>query len=147
MMIVAVPSMGEGGLNDIVSAQFGRCNTFTFVTIDENRVNAVRTVPNLSASALGGAGVQAAQIIRNNGANNLLVGLLGPNAYKALNALNIEIFHIPQQGKTIKECIELYLKGTLKKFSNDNATAHFGMDSGLEERQGRSNQGNRQNKS
>jgi len=130
MSIIAIPSMGNGGLNDQMSPRFGRCASFTFVEVENKEIKAVKTVPNPAANAMGGAGVQATQIIGNNSANAVIVGFLGPNAASGLNALNLEIFQAPNQTMTIKEVINLYLEGKLQKVATSNVASHYGMGGG-----------------
>ncbi|NVM37596.1 MAG: NifB/NifX family molybdenum-iron cluster-binding protein [Candidatus Lokiarchaeota archaeon] len=130
MSIIAIPSMGNGGLNDEMSPRFGRCASFTFVEVENNEIKAVKTVPNHAADAMGGAGVQATQIIGNNGANAIIVGFLGPNAASGLNALNIQIFQAPNKAITIKEVMNLYIEGKLKTISTSNVASHYGMGGG-----------------
>ncbi|MFX1554238.1 MAG: NifB/NifX family molybdenum-iron cluster-binding protein, partial [Promethearchaeota archaeon] len=130
MSIIAVPSMGNGGLNDEMSPRFGRCASFTFVELENDEIKAVRAVPNPAANAMGGAGVQATQIIGNNGASVVIVGFLGPNAANGLNALNIKILQAPNEVITIKEIINLYLQGKLPTINTSNVGSHYGMGSG-----------------
>ncbi|MFX0155866.1 MAG: NifB/NifX family molybdenum-iron cluster-binding protein [Candidatus Hodarchaeota archaeon] len=130
MSIIAIPSMGSGGLNDEMSPRFGRCASFTFVELENNKIRAVKTVPNPAATAMGGAGVKATQIIGNNGANAIIVGFLGPNAASGLNALNIKIFQAPNKVITIKEVINLYIDGKLETITNSNVASHYGMGGG-----------------
>ena len=130
MSIIAIPSMGNGGLNDQMSARFGRCASFTFVEIENKEIKAVKTVPNPAANAMGGAGVQATQIIGNNGANAVIVGFLGPNAADGLKALDIHIYQAPNQSITIKEVMNLYLEGKLEIINNSNVASHHGMGGG-----------------
>jgi predicted Fe-Mo cluster-binding NifX family protein len=130
MIIVAVPTFGEGGLNELLNPRFGRCNSFTFVTIENNEIKAVKTVPNHGADAMGGAGVQATQTVGNNGATVVIAGNLGPNAYQSLYSLNIKIFKAPIENKTVKQCIDLYLENKLIEMSNANVAPHFGMGQG-----------------
>ena len=130
MSIIAIPSMGNGGLNDQMSPRFGRCASFTFVEVQNDEIKAVKTVPNPAANAMGGAGVQATQIIGNNGANIVIVGFLGPNASNGLNSLNIKIVQAPNEAMTIKEVMNLYIKGKLQTISNSNVASHYGMGGG-----------------
>ena len=130
MSIIAIPSMGSGGLNDEMSPRFGRCTSFTFVELENDEIKAVITIPNIAADAMGGAGVQATQIIGNNGANAIIVGFLGPNAASGLNALNIKIFQAPNKAITIKEVINLYIEGKLQTITNSNVASHYGMGRG-----------------
>ncbi|MFX0073339.1 MAG: NifB/NifX family molybdenum-iron cluster-binding protein [Candidatus Hermodarchaeota archaeon] len=133
MVIVAVPSVGEGGLKQMMNSQFGRCDSFTFVTIENNEVSAVKTVPNSAVNAMGGAGIQAAQTIANNGATDIIVGFLGPNAAQSLGALNLNMYQInnPNQQYTVKDVIDLYIQGKLQKLDKANVGAHYGMEPGI----------------
>lgn len=127
MVIVAVPSMEEGGLNDEINPRFGRCASFTFVELEDNEIKAVKTIPNHAFNAMGGAGVQATQIIGNNSAEVVIVGFLGPNAANGLNALRIKVFNAPSKRMTIKEVIDLYKEGKLKEMTSANVSSHYGM--------------------
>ena len=130
MVIVAIPSMKEGGLSDEISPRFGRCPSFTFVELEDNEIKAVKTVPNNAANAMGGAGVQATQIIGNNNAEIAIVGFLGPNAANGLSALNIKVFNAPNRRMTIKEVIDLYREGKLEPVSSANVASHYGSGGG-----------------
>ncbi len=130
MTIIGLPSMGSGGISANVSPRFGRCQSFTFVTVEDGEIQEVKTVPNSAASAMGGAGIQAAQIIGNNGASEVIVGFLGPNASQGLTSLNLKIYQLPNQQLTVKQAIDMYLKGELQEISRANVGAHYGMGGG-----------------
>ncbi|MFX1480140.1 MAG: NifB/NifX family molybdenum-iron cluster-binding protein [Promethearchaeota archaeon] len=130
MVIIAIPSMNEGGLNDEMNPRFGRCSSFTFVELEGNDIKAVKTVPNHAVNAMGGAGVQATQIVGNNNADGVIVGFLGPNAANGLNALNIEVFSAPTTRMTIKEVVDLYREGKLEPMTSANVASHYGMGGG-----------------
>jgi len=130
MTIIALPTMGGGGINSNVSPRFGRCQSFTFVTVEDGEIQKVKTVPNSAANAMGGAGIQAAQIVGNNGATEVICGFLGPNASQGLSSLNLKIYQIPNQQLTVKQAIDMYLKGELQEISQANVGAHYGMGGG-----------------
>lgn len=130
MEIIAVPTNGKGGLNEDLSPRFGRCSCFTFITIENNEIHSVKTVPNHAGQAMGGAGVQASQIVGMNNANVVIVGKLGPNAAQALNALNLKIIEAPNEILSIKKVIDLYLGGQLQEIGGSNVGSHFGANSG-----------------
>jgi predicted Fe-Mo cluster-binding NifX family protein len=113
-----------------MSPRFGRCSSFTFVELEEKQIKAVKTVPNPASNAMGGAGVQATQIIGNNGANAVIVGFLGPNAADGLKALDIHIYQAPNQSITIKEVMNLYIEGKLETINSSNVASHHGMGGG-----------------
>ncbi|MHA1458355.1 MAG: NifB/NifX family molybdenum-iron cluster-binding protein [Promethearchaeota archaeon] len=114
MEIIAIPSYREGGLNEKVHPKFGMCESFTFVTLDNNEVTQVKVIENSAADETRSRGTLAAKIVRNNGAEKLIVKKLGPNASMALNSLKIETFQAPDKSLLVKDLLALYLKGKLK---------------------------------
>jgi len=38
MVIIAVPSGGSGGLNELMFSRFGRCPSFTFVNVENKNI-------------------------------------------------------------------------------------------------------------
>ena len=114
METIAIPSYREGGLNEIVHPKFGRCNSFTFITVDNKQITQVRVIENSAADETRSAGTIAAKIVKNNGAEKLIVTKLGPNASMALNSLNIKTFQAPEKKILVKDLLDLYLKGKVK---------------------------------
>jgi predicted Fe-Mo cluster-binding NifX family protein len=131
MEIVAIPSMGNGGLKELMNPRFGRCEQFTIVSIEDGTISEVRTVPNPAASAMGGAGTQASQIVGSHSANAVISGFLGPNAFNALKALNITMYKAPNKDVSIKEVINMYINGELEELTSSNAGPHAGMGGGM----------------
>jgi predicted Fe-Mo cluster-binding NifX family protein len=129
--IVGVPTFGEGGLQSQVNPRFGRCDSFTFVKLVDNKVASIKVISNAAAGAMGGAGIQAAQLMGNNDATDIIVGMLGPNAFQSLSALNLKIFQIGQQDLTVNDAIKLLTEGKLTQLTNSNVQAHFGMGGGM----------------
>ncbi len=114
MEIIAIPSHRKGGLNEIVHPKFGRCDSFTFITLDNNEISQVKVIENSAADESRSAGNLAARIIRYNHAEKLIVSKLGPNASMALNSLKIKTFRAPSRKILVKDLLALYLKGKLK---------------------------------
>jgi len=129
MTIIAIPSDGNGGLKEYMNSRFGRCPSFTLVHVEDNKIVEVKAVSNTAVGQMGGAGIHAAQLIGNNGADVVIIGFLGPNAAQSLNALNIPMYQAPNQRMTVKEVIDLYLEDKLSLIENANVPAHQGMGS------------------
>jgi predicted Fe-Mo cluster-binding NifX family protein len=127
MVIIAVPSDGNGGLKELMNSRFGRCPSFTFVHVENKKIVEVKAISNTAVGQMGGAGIHAAQLIGNNGAEAVIIGFLGPNAAQSLNALKIPIYQAPNQRMTVREVIDLYLGDKLSLISNANVAAHQGM--------------------
>ena len=120
MEIIAIPSYREGGLNEIFHPKFGRCDSFTFITIDNNEITQVKVIENSAADETRGAGTLAAKIIKSNDAEKLIVSKLGPNASMALNSLNIKTYQAPERKMLVKDLLDLYLKGKIKMVPSED---------------------------
>ena len=127
MIKIAIPTCGNEGLNEVMNSRFGRCDTFTFVTIEDNQILEVKSIENHARGGFGGVGIQATQFIGNNNINEVIVDFLGPNAANSLNALNIKIYHAPSGNLTVKELINLRLNKKLQLMTSANVNAHQGM--------------------
>jgi predicted Fe-Mo cluster-binding NifX family protein len=118
---ICITSEGKT-LDSNVDPRFGRCQYFTFVDTDNLEFE---VVDNPSLQAMGGAGVQSAQLVSSKGAKAVVTGNVGPNAFQTLSAAGIEIF-IGATG-TIKNAIEDYKQGKLQTTSNPSVGSKFGM--------------------
>jgi predicted Fe-Mo cluster-binding NifX family protein len=123
-MKIAISSTGKD-LDCQIDPRFGRCQYFVFLDPETMEFEAAE---NQGVTAMGGAGVQAAQFVVQKGANTLITGNLGPNAASALSASGIKVYLV--SGGTVKEVTEAYKSGTLKEGSGATVPPHFGMGGG-----------------
>jgi predicted Fe-Mo cluster-binding NifX family protein len=123
-MKIAISSTGKD-LDSQIDPRFGRCQYFIFLDPETMEFEAAE---NQGLAAMGGAGVQAAQLVVQKEAKALITGNLGPNAASALSASGIKVYLVP--GGTIKEVAEAYKSGTLKEVSGSTVPPHFGMGGG-----------------
>jgi predicted Fe-Mo cluster-binding NifX family protein len=131
MVIIAIPSVGKGGLNDLMDLRFGRCESFTIITLKNKDIMEVKVIPNPARDEMGGAGVLASQSVHNSGANEVIVGSLGPNAINSLKSLNLKVYHISGNTITVKDAIDKYINGSLEILDTANVARHHGgMGSG-----------------
>ncbi len=120
-MKIAVTSKGET-LEAQVDPRFGRCATFLIVESDDM---SFEVVDNSAASAGGGAGIQAAQLVAEKDVVALLTGNCGPNAFRTLDAAEVEV--VSGVSGTVKDAVEAYKGGTLKPAADANVESHNGM--------------------
>ena len=85
-MNICITASGRD-LDAAVDQSFGRSGFFLFVDSETRETKAVENSPGAH-----GAGVQAAQILVEQGARVLITGNVGPNAYQGLSAAGIEIY-------------------------------------------------------
>jgi predicted Fe-Mo cluster-binding NifX family protein len=78
-------------INAPVDPRFGRCAFFILVETDSLEWKAF---PNPGSNEPGGAGIKAAQFAADHEAEVVLSGEFGPNAFNALKAANIRMFHV-----------------------------------------------------
>jgi predicted Fe-Mo cluster-binding NifX family protein len=102
--------------------RFGRCPMFVFVDIE---TMAFEAIPNPAASASGGAGIQAAQFVVEQGAEAVLTGNVGPNAAEVLRAADVPVYL--NNERTIKASVEAFKEGRLAKAQGATVAAHTGM--------------------
>lgn len=121
MPIIAVPSKGSGGLNELLNLRFGKSESITLVSIENHNIKAVKVIPIYSTEAIGNLGIHIAEIIGTNKASDTIVRYIGHKAFQSLNAQKVKIFYAIEDNLTIKQCINLFIEGKLPKLTEPNA--------------------------
>jgi predicted Fe-Mo cluster-binding NifX family protein len=124
-MKVVVTANGRD-LDAPVSPIFGRCPAYILVDTETMQFEAI---DNPALSAGGGAGIQAAQFVIERGAQAVLTGNVGPNAFGVFQAASVPVCLI--EGGTVREAIEAYKAGKLQPLVGANVLAHSGMRGGM----------------
>ena len=119
----------KGGLDDQVSPVFGRCQTFTFVEVEGKEIKNTEVVQNQFAGAMGGAGIQAAQLVVNKGVQAVIAGNFGPNAFPILSQGGAKVISI--QGITVKDAVMKYLSGELSSTQQPTSPLFAGSGMGM----------------
>jgi len=117
-----VVSANEEGLDAGASPIFGRCPAYVFVDTDD------LTISNLSNPAIGasgGAGIQAAQIVIEQGAEAIITGNVGPNALQVFQASSIPVYQ--HAGGSVRDAVEAFKAGKLTQVTQPTSRAHSGM--------------------
>ena len=120
MMKVAVSALGTG-LDDAVDERFGRAMHLLIVEIPVMRVKPLDN--SMNCNALQGAGIGAAELVADNGAEAVITGHLGPKAYRALSMVGISGYR--GVGMTVREAVDAFQDGTLPELAA--GAAHSGM--------------------
>ncbi len=114
------------------SPVFGRCPTYVFVDTETMEFEAVG---NPAIAASGGAGIQAAQFIIERGAQAVVTGNVGPNAFNVFLAANVPIYVFA--GGTVREAVEMCKARKLQSVGGASAQAGMGMGRGMGRGRGR----------
>ena len=123
-MKIVVSSQGET-LDAPASPVFGRCPTYRLCG---HRDDGVRGPAQPGHEPGGGAGIQAAQFVVNQGAQAVLTGNLGPNAFDVLQAAGVPGYLVPEG--TVRQAVEAFKAGQLQPMGGANVAAHAGMGGG-----------------
>jgi predicted Fe-Mo cluster-binding NifX family protein len=131
-MKLCITSTGKD-LASGVNERFGRADYFLIIDTD---TMSVEVVPNTAQAAGRGAGIGAAQIISDKGADALLTGVVGPNAFAALRAANIKVYEGASFTETVREAMERFKRGEYRAASAPSGGPGRGMG-GMRRRRGR----------
>ncbi|MCD6082853.1 dinitrogenase iron-molybdenum cofactor [Candidatus Aerophobetes bacterium] len=111
---IAVASNDHMGLNSQVSAHFGRCPYYTLVEVEDDEIKRIAIVENPYYSSHGQPG-QAPNFIKQQGAEVIIAGGMGPRAIEFFNQLGIEV--VTEAGGRVADVVDSYLRGNLKRIN------------------------------
>jgi predicted Fe-Mo cluster-binding NifX family protein len=112
-MKLCITSIGKT-LESRIDERFGRAPYFLIVDTETKEFHAVR---NTALTAGRGAGVVAAQILSDVGAEALLTGIVGPNAFQALKAARIKVYEGASETDTAAIALEKFTEGMYREAS------------------------------
>jgi predicted Fe-Mo cluster-binding NifX family protein len=119
-MKIAVTSKGKD-LDSQVDPRFGRAAYILIVDSETLNFEVLDNKENINA--LKGAGIHAASNISKKGAEVLITGFCGPNAFKGLKAANIRV--ADNASGTVREAVQAYLAGKLPLSEGANVEGHW----------------------
>jgi len=116
-MKIAVTASNNNGYESEVNKHFGRSPFFAIVDTKDDEIDLIK---NSAAQASSGAGVQAAQLISDQGVEVLLSGSVGPKAYTALSSGDIKMYITKDD--TVGKAVESFVNDELSQLSSPNGT-------------------------
>jgi predicted Fe-Mo cluster-binding NifX family protein len=119
-MKIAVTSKGKT-FDSPVDPRFGRAAYILIVDTESLVFEVLDNSENVNA--FKGAGIQAATMISDKGVKALLTGFCGPNAFKILNAANIDVAN--DINGTINDVVRAFKQGTIRFADNANVEGHW----------------------
>ncbi|MFW6115729.1 MAG: NifB/NifX family molybdenum-iron cluster-binding protein [Chloroflexota bacterium] len=124
-MRIVISSSGTE-LDAPASPVFGRCQAYVFVDTECMTVDAVA---NPAIGAPSGAGIQAAQLVVEHGAEAVVTGSVGPNAFNVLESAGVPIYLFG--GGTVREAAIAFKSGQLQSIADASSQAGRGMGPGM----------------
>ena len=119
-MKVAVTAKGKQ-LTDAVDPRFGRAS---YVLIVDTETMAFEVLDNsANVNAFKGAGIQAATTVAEAGAEVLLTGYCGPNAFTTVSAAGMKV--INDVTGTVQEVVEAFKAGKYVYSEGPNKEGHW----------------------
>jgi predicted Fe-Mo cluster-binding NifX family protein len=119
-MKLAITTQGSEP-NSPVDLRFGRARFFRIV---DTEIGQQTTVDNSDGvNAVQGAGVQAAQTLARLGVQVVLTGHVGPKAWKALQAANIQVYSV--SAGTADQAVQAFLAGQLRALAQADVQGHW----------------------
>ncbi|MFH1723757.1 MAG: NifB/NifX family molybdenum-iron cluster-binding protein [Elusimicrobiota bacterium] len=119
-MKIAVTSTSPD-LDSKVDPRFGRAAYILIVDPETLEFEAFDNREN--ANVLKGAGIQAAKMVSDKGAQVLLTGHCGPNAFKALRAAKIGVANGAEG--SVRDAVKAYRDGTLTLSDKPNVQGQW----------------------
>jgi len=97
--------------DSLIDVRFGRCPFFVFL---DKKGTIKKVIENPGVVAARGAGIAAAQAVINEGADIIITGNMGPNAFFVLSQSGVKIFLAPPL-TTIEKAFSLWREDKLNQ--------------------------------
>ncbi len=119
MVKVGIPTLGERGLEEVISEHFGRAPTFTIVDLATQEVKVLTN----TGEHFGGLKL-APQLLADEGVEVVLCANLGPRAISMFEQFGIEVYvglGTDSVGSTVKDALRAFQAGRLHEASDRDA--------------------------
>lgn len=113
---IAIPSIGNGGLDGQRSGHFGHCDVFTFVDVESGEIKSVSTIQN-QEHVQGGCMVPV-NLLAGHKVNALIVGGIGMRPLMGFKQAGIDVYHDADRAE-IGPVVEDLIAGKLPMISDD----------------------------
>jgi predicted Fe-Mo cluster-binding NifX family protein len=109
---IVITVAGGRDLEAEVDPAFGRAERFLVVTPPSEQI--LQVLENPAKQAAHGAGVRAAEVVGDTGADAVIAGGFGPKAATALRAKGIAMYECAR-GTTARQAVQEYRAGRLSR--------------------------------
>ncbi len=113
---IAIPSMGNGGIDGKRAGHFGHCDVFTFVDVENGEIKSISTLQN-EEHVQGGCMVPV-NLLASYEVKALIVGGIGLRPLMGFKQVGIDVYHDAERAE-IKPVVEDLIKGELPLIAQD----------------------------
>lgn len=118
---LAVPSMGEGGLEAPRSGHFGRCDCFTIVDIIDGKIDKVSILDNPPHEE--GGCLRPVQLLGNEGVDAIVAAGMGMRPFLGFSDAGITVYH-DSTNPQVGQAVALVAEGKAPVMGSDNTCNH-----------------------
>ena len=118
-MKIVITAQGNS-LDSGFDMRFGRAAWFAVIDTESEQVDFIDNQENLSGAH--GVGTNAGRLIVESGAEAVVSGNIGPNAFQVLNAAGLKIYI--GKGQTVKEVLEGFKQGKFEEVGENIGPKH-----------------------
>ena len=119
-MKIAVSSQGTS-LDSQIDPRFGRAAYILIIDTVSSGIEVLDNSENLNA--FKGVGIQAAVMVNDSGAEVLLTGFCGPNAFKSLQTAGVKVAN--DVSGTVRDAVHAHNEGTLSLADDANVEGQW----------------------
>ena len=119
-MKIAITAKGKD-MESPVDPRFGRTAYIQIIDLDTEAVDIIDNAANVNA--FKGAGIQAAVTVSDSGAEVLLTGYCGPNAFRTLEAAGVRVAN--DISGTVSEALAAFKGGKVVFADAANVDGHW----------------------
>lgn len=118
---LAVPSMGEGGLEASRSGHFGRCDCFTIIDVVDGKLGDVSILDNPPHEE--GGCLRPVQLLGDAGVDAIIAAGMGMRPFMGFSDAGITVFHDNVHAQ-VGQAATLVAEGKASKMEMDNTCSH-----------------------
>jgi len=122
---IAIPSIGNGGLDGQRSGHFGHCDVFTFVDVENGEIKAVSTIQNQEHEQ-GGCMVSV-NLLAGYKVNALIVEGIGKRPLMGFKQAGIDVYHDAEKAE-IGPVVKDLIAGKLRMIADDQVCGGGAMN-------------------
>jgi len=104
---IAVATVGDGKLEDVVSPEFGHSRTFTIIDIEDGEIKNVEVLEKPAKNMTHGRGPVVGKSLADKGVNIVVTSEIGPGASAILEQLGVEIV-MTKAGQKVEDVLREY---------------------------------------